>query len=71
MRGGGGGVSKAFSKSNMKVSTWPWLSKILAQSSITVKAHAAKYHSIYTWLRLRHNDRRDNSNPHSIIESNF
>ena len=32
----GGGVSKAFSKSNIKVSTWPSLSKIFAQSSITV-----------------------------------
>ena len=30
------GVSKAFSKSNIKVSTWPWLSKIFAQLSITV-----------------------------------
>ena len=26
----------AFSKSNIKVSTWPWLSKIFAQSSIIV-----------------------------------
>ena len=35
-RGSWGGVSKAFSKYNINVSTWPPASKILAQSFITV-----------------------------------
>ena len=41
------GVSKAFSKSNMKVCTWPLLSRILAQSFITV----GEFHSYATsWM---------------------
>ena len=45
LRSSWGGVSKAFSKSIMNVSTWPSASKILAQSFVTVIAGLHSYSS--------------------------